>query len=129
MNKTLTAQILTTRLRILQFFLIVLTLFMQTGPPLYLNSTLEEAFQYQLTIVTGVWKNSGTDANVTIVIHGSDTESQPIILNRDMMESRRILARGNEDQFVIHLPAALGEVQYVRLWHCLLYTSPSPRDA
>ena len=90
---------------------------MQTGPPLNLNSTLEEAFQYQLTIVTGVWKNSGTDANVTIVIHGSDTESQPIILNRDMMESRRILARGNEDQFVIHLPAALGEVQYVRLWH------------
>jgi len=87
------------------------------GPPLYLNSTLEEGFQYQLTIVTGVWKNSGTDANVTIVIHGSDTESQPIILNRDMMESRRILARGNEDQFVIHLPAALGEVQYVRLWH------------
>ena len=90
---------------------------MQTGPPLNLNSTLEEGFQYQLTIVTGVWMNSGTDANVTIVIHGSDTESQPIILNRDMMESRKILARGNEDQFVIHLPAALGEVQYVRLWH------------
>ncbi|XP_044184688.1 polycystic kidney disease protein 1-like 2 [Acropora millepora] len=89
----------------------------KTGPPLYLNSTLEEAFQYQLTIVTGVWMNSGTDANVTIVIYGSDTESQPIILNRDMMESRKILARGNEDQFVIHLPAALGEVQYVRIWH------------
>ena len=90
---------------------------MQTGPPLYLNSTLEEGFQYQLTIVTGVWMNSGTDANVTIVIHGSDTESKPIILNRNMTESRKILARGNEDQFVIHLPAALGEVQYVRIWH------------
>ncbi|XP_044184816.1 polycystic kidney disease protein 1-like 2 [Acropora millepora] len=89
----------------------------KTGPPLYLNSTLEEGFQYQLTIVTGVWMNSGTDANVTIVIHGSDTESQPIILNRNMTESRTILARGNEDQFVIHLPAALGEVQYVRIWH------------
>ena len=90
---------------------------MQTGPPLYLTPTLEEGFQYQLTIVTGVLKNSGTDANVTIVIHGSDTESQPIILNRNMMETRIILARGNEDQFVIHLPAALGEVQYVRIWH------------
>ena len=33
------------------------------------------------------------------------------------MESRIILARGNEDQFVIHLPAALDEVQYVRIWH------------
>ena len=61
--------------------------------------------------------NSGTDANVTIVIHGSDTESHTIILNRKMTESRKILARGNEDQFVIHLPAALGEVQYVRIWH------------
>ena len=90
---------------------------MQTGPPLHLNSTLEEGFQYQLTIVTGVWMNSGTDANVTIVIHGKDTESQPIILNKKMTESRKILARGNEDQFVIHLPAALGDVQYVRIWH------------
>ncbi|KAK2571916.1 Polycystin-2 [Acropora cervicornis] len=44
----------------------------KTGPPLNLNSTLEEGFQYQLTIVTGVWMNSGTDANVTIVIHGRD---------------------------------------------------------
>ena len=34
-----------------------------------------------------------------------------------MIKSRTVLARGNEDVFVIHLPSSLGEVQYVHLWH------------
>ena len=34
-----------------------------------------------------------------------------------MIKSRTVLARGNEDVFVIHLPSTLGEVQYVHLWH------------
>ena len=89
----------------------------QTGPALYLSSPLEASFQYNLTLVTGVWRNSGTDANVAIVIHGSEAESQPIILNKNMIELRTILARGNEDSFVIHLPTSLGEVQYVHVWH------------
>lgn len=84
---------------------------------MHLNSSLEAGFQYELTIVTGVWKDSGTDANVSIIIHGSEAESQPIILNKKMIKSRTLLARGNEDSFVIHLPASLGEVQYIHVWH------------
>ena len=68
-------------------------------------------------MATGVWKGSGTDANVVIVIHGSEAESQPIILNRNMITSRTILARGNEDEFVIHLPVSVGEVQYIHVRH------------
>lgn len=68
-------------------------------------------------MVTGVWRGSGTDANVVIVIHGSEAESQPIILNKNMITSRTVLARGNEDAFVIHLPASLGEVQYIHVRH------------
>ena len=90
---------------------------MQTGLPVHLNSSIEEGFQYELTIVTGVWKNSGTDANVAMVIHGSEADSQCILLNRNMIESRRVLARGNEDLFVIHLPVSLGEIQFVHIWH------------
>ena len=67
--------------------------------------------------MTGVWKGSGTDANVVIVIHGSEAESQPIILNKNMITSRTVLARGNEDAFVIHLPMSLGEVQYIHVRH------------
>ena len=89
----------------------------QTGPALYLNSSLEDNFQYELTIATGVWKDSGTDANVAVVIHGSEAQSHPIIISNNMIESRTVLARGNEDVFVIHLPASLGEVQYIHLWH------------
>ena len=84
---------------------------------MHLNSSLEDSFQYELTIATGVWKDSGTDANVAIVIHGSEAESQPIIISNNMIKSRTVLARGNEDVFVIHLPASLGEVQYIHLWH------------
>ena len=68
-------------------------------------------------MVTGVWRGSGTDANVVIVIHGSEAESQPIILNKNMITSRTVLARGNEDAFVIHLPMSLGEVQYIHVRH------------
>ena len=68
-------------------------------------------------MVTGVWRGSGTDANVVIVIHGSEAESQPIILNKNMIASRTVLARGNEDAFVIHLPMSLGEVQYIHVRH------------
>ena len=70
-----------------------------------------------MTIATGVWKDSGTDANVAIVIHGSEAQSHPIIISNNMIKSRTILARGNEDVFVIHLPACLGEVQYIHLSH------------
>ena len=84
---------------------------------MHLNTTPEGSFQYKLTVVTGVWKDSGTDANVAIVIHGSEAESQPIILHKNMIKSRTVLARGNEDSFVIHLPASLGEVQYIHVWH------------
>lgn len=89
----------------------------QTGLPVHLSSSIEEGFQYELTIVTGVWKNSGTDANIAMVIHGSEADSQCILLNRNMIESRRVLARGNEDLFVIHLPVSLGEIQFVHIWH------------
>ena len=76
-------------------------------------------------MVTGVWRGSGTDANVIIVIHGSEAESQPIILSKNMITSRTILARGNEDAFVIHLPMSLGEVQYIHVRHDNSGKSPS----
>ena len=83
----------------------------------HLLSTQEASFEYHLTVVTGVWRDSGTDANVAIVIHGSEAESEPIILHKNMINSRTVLARGNEDAFIIHLPLSLGEVQYIHVWH------------
>ena len=75
--------------------------------------------------MTGVWKNSGTDANVAMVIYGSEAKSEPIVLNKHMIKSRTILARGNEDSFVINLPVSLGVVQYIHIWHDNSGKSPS----
>lgn len=89
------------------------------------QSSQETIFRYNLTVVTGVWKGSGTDANVAIVIHGSETQSQPIILNKNMIKSRTVLTRGNEDSFTINLPMSLGEVRYIHVWHDNSGNSPS----
>ena len=97
--------------------MVIIYAFPQGGPAFHLTLTQEASYGYDLTVVTGVWRESGTDANVAIVIHGSEAESQPIILQKDMINSRKILARGNDDRFVIHLPMSLGIVQYIRVWH------------
>ena len=90
-----------------------------------MHSNQEETFQYDLTVITGIWKNSGTDANVAIVIHGSEARSQSIILNKNMIKSRTVLARGSEDSFTINLPMSLGEVRYLHVWHDNTGKNPS----
>ena len=82
-----------------------------------MHSNENATFQYDLTVITGIWKNSGTDANVAIVIHGTAAQSQPIILNKNMIKSRTVLARGNEDSFTINLPMSLGDVRFIHVWH------------
>ena len=105
--------------------MVIIYAFPQGGPAFHLTLTQEASYGYDLIVVTGVWRESGTDANVAIVIHGSEAESQPIILQKDMINSRKILARGNDDRFVIHLPMSLGIVQYIRVWHDNSGKSPS----
>ena len=90
----------------------------QSGPVFHLLSCHEaNDFEYQLTLATGVWKNSGTDARIVIIIHGDEAQSEPLILHKSTIDSRTLLARGNEDTFRIHLPMSLGEIEYIRIWH------------
>ena len=85
----------------------------QSGPVIDLPSSHEfndefNEFNYQLTLATGVWKNSGTDARIVITIHGNEAQSEPLMLHKNTIDSRTLLARGNEDTFRIHLPMSLG---------------------
>ena len=68
-------------------------------------------------MATGVWKNSGTDARIVITIHGNEAQSEPLMLHKNTIDSRTLLARGNEDTFRIHLPMSLGEIEYIHIWH------------
>ena len=73
--------------------------------------------EYQLIVGTGVWRGSGTTASVTIVIHGSEGESEPIVIHRHMIPGRLLLMRGNDDSFNLHLPISLGTIQFLHIRH------------
>ncbi|XP_048575605.1 uncharacterized protein LOC5520271 isoform X3 [Nematostella vectensis] len=94
------------------------------GPLIFIDRSTA-GHMYQLTVVTGVWRGSGTTAHVAIEIHGSEAVSQPIILHRDMQSPRVTLATGNADQFMISLPASLGSVQQLNVGHDNAGSDPS----
>ena len=66
---------------------------------------------------TGVWKNSGTTANIYIEIHGSEATSSPIMLHRNIAKRRVILARGSSDKLYINLKQSLGTLKRLEVWH------------
>lgn len=97
----------------------------QFGPPLPVNPSDSGRYHYEITVITGIWRNSGTTANVVIEIQGSQTKSHNIVLSRDMEPSRIMLASGNADKFIITLPESLGSIDYLNVWHDNSGSSPS----
>ena len=69
-----------------------------------------------MVISTGVWKHSGTTANVSISIEGEITE-QKLIPLRSKGESREIFARGSIDGFVLVTSQTLGTLKEITLEH------------
>ena len=69
-----------------------------------------------MVISTGVWKHSGTTANVSISIEGEITE-QKLIPLRSKGESREIFARGSIDGFVLVTSQSLGTLKEITLEH------------
>ena len=69
-----------------------------------------------MVISTGVWKHSGTTANVTISIDGKRGELNLIPL-RSNWESSEIFARGGIDGFVLVTDRSLGPITEITLAH------------
>jgi len=69
-----------------------------------------------MVISTGVWKNSGTTANVTISIEGEMDELKLIPL-RSKWETSEIFARGSIDGFVLVTNRSLGSLTQISLEH------------
>ena len=78
---------------------------------------MSASYQYNITIETGVWKNSGTTANVAMVIYGTDGESGVLSLGKDLENHRFIFARGNSDTFVLRTHESLGSLLAIRIGH------------
>ncbi|XP_022807270.1 polycystic kidney disease protein 1-like 2 [Stylophora pistillata] len=76
----------------------------------------------EVQVSTGVWRNSGTTANVFIVLEGKLGTSRPYHLKHD---SCIPFARGSIISFVISIPVNIGTIKTVRVWHDNSGTSPS----
>ena len=77
-----------------------------------------------MVISTGVWKNSGTTANVAISIEGEMDELKLIPL-RTKWETSEIFSRGGIDGFVLATNRSLGRLTQIRLEHDNSGDSPS----
>ena len=82
--------------------------------------------EYEITITTGVWRNSGTTAKVAIEIYGSEESTGKIPLN-DMEDAPTgtLFSRGNTDVFVLKVEKPLGSIEGMRFGHDNSGNSPS----
>ena len=69
-----------------------------------------------MVISTGVWKHSGTTANVSVSIEGEINE-QKLIPLRSKGESSELFARGSIDGFVLVTSQTLGTLKEITLEH------------
>lgn len=101
------------------------TIFSQAGPSVEISTSSNASYQYEITIETGVWKNSGTTANIAMVIYGIDGESEVIPLGKNLGSQRLLFARGNSDTFLLRTERNLGPLMAVRIGHDNKGDSPS----
>ena len=82
--------------------------------------------EYKIIITTGVWRNSGTTANVAMEIYGADESTGIIQLSRvEPGAEETLFSRGNTDIFVFKGDKSLGAIQGVRIGHDNYGNSPS----
>ena len=84
----------------------------------------QEGYIYEIQIQTGIWKGSGTTANVGIEIFGEEGSSGPIILT-DLSLCGKLFSRRSVTNFVIFLPRSLGHLEKLLIWHDNFGQSPS----
>lgn len=85
-------------------------------PPKPVTIVYEGTYYYDMVISTGVWKNSGTTANVTLSIRGKINEQNQIPL-RTKGEPSEIFARGSINGFVLITDTSLGPLTEISLEH------------
>jgi hypothetical protein len=66
------------------------------------------------TCSTTVYLLSDTTAQVSFILIGEDNETEPRVL---MDERRKVLQKGDTDTFVLAVPAPLGNLSTLRIWH------------
>ena len=98
----------------------------QNGSPVELPTGSNSLHEYEITIITGVWRNSGTTAKVAIEIYGSEESTGKVPLNNmEDAPTDTLFSRGNKDVFVLKVEKPLGYIKGVRFGHDNSGNSPS----
>ncbi|XP_038068153.1 uncharacterized protein LOC119737688 [Patiria miniata] len=71
-------------------------------------------YLYEIAVMTGQWKGSGTSSKVHFILSGEDDETEVRTFEDD---KRPILQTGCVDRFVMAVPKPLGPLNYMRVWH------------
>ena len=82
------------------------------------------AYNYEISIQTGMWHDNGTTASVSIILFGEE-EISDTILFMDPWRERKLFTRGSVNTFSFDLPRRLGQVYKVKIWHDNGGKSPS----
>ena len=80
------------------------------------------SYRYDIQLSTGIWYDSGTTANVFLIINGEAGSSRPFQLKGGTAIP---FARGSITSFTISLNNYIGPVKGVRVWHDNSGSSPS----
>ncbi|XP_022092642.1 uncharacterized protein LOC110980349 [Acanthaster planci] len=73
-----------------------------------------DRFLYEVTVYTGLKRNAGTTANVTLLMSGELGDSVPRVLHDP---KRKVFQAGGVDSFLLATPVSLGNLMHVRIWH------------
>lgn len=90
---------------------------------IYLNECDGEAdHQFVITVATGLFRHSGTSSKIILVIHGSESSSDPYLLVHPTL---KIFQTGGESSFVINRSVGFGQLTSITLQHDSSGRSPS----
>lgn len=80
---------------------------------IYLNESGGEAdHQFVITVATGLFRHSGTSSKITLVIHGRESSSDPIMLEHPTL---KLFQTGGESSFVINRLVCIGQLTSITL--------------
>lgn len=85
----------------------------------------EDPHAYRIQIETGIWRGSGTTADVGIVIYGDHGCTKPICITTRSDDDAILFARGSINTFNLLLDKSLGTLIKIKIWHDNTGTSPS----
>ena len=94
----------------------------QANENLFLQS--ERGHRYEISVYTGMWRNSGTSAHVAMILCGEETDSEILHLS-DRYTDKKLFARASINNFNVSFPESLGPLITLRLWHDNSGSSPS----